>query len=121
MLEPCQARGVHFTLEKCQLAYALSICVIFEDGTTMDDTTIGQVLGASGGLENVNCVDLVAHLQETNNVYPAVLNDGEQWAQWAHYKYNNWLNPEAARPSGWRYQKRYVCRCQEGSTRLVAR
>lgn len=80
--------GVPFTLEECQLACALSIYITFEDGTRLDDTTIGQVLGASSGLKNVNCAGLVAHLKETDNVYPAVLNGGDQWAQWARYKYN---------------------------------
>ena len=167
--------GAPFTLEECQLACALSIYVPFEDGTTMDDTTIGQVLGASSGLENVNCAGLVEHLKETDNVYPQVctfrsksflfgsklgshttfsahivgalplvlyqtlgrkpkklskhllllpnlvhlswvsaldqamltqkrtqvLNGGEQWAEWARYKYNKWLDPAAAIPGTW--------------------
>ena len=93
--------GVPFMLEECQLACALSVYVTFEDGTRLDDTTIGQVLGASSGLENVNCAGLVAHSQETDNVYPQVLNGGGQWAQWARYKYNRWLEPAAAMPGTW--------------------
>ena len=70
--------GAPFTLEECQLACALFIYVNLEDGTTMDDTTIGQVLGASSGLENVNCTGLVAHLKETDNVYPQVCTFGSK-------------------------------------------
>ena len=81
--------------------YNSFIYVPFEDGTTMDDTTIGQVLGAFSGLENVNCVGLVTHLQETNNAYPQVLNDGEPMAQWARHMYTKWLGPEAAVLGTW--------------------
>ena len=94
-------QGVPFTLYECQLACALSIYITFEDGTALDDTTIGQVLGASSGLQNVNCDGLVAHLQETNNVYPHVLEGGEAWAKWARDKYNRWLDPKAAPVGTW--------------------
>ena len=52
------------------LAYALALYVQFEDGTPLNNSTIGQVIGASSGLRNMDCADLVDHLRLTKNVYP---------------------------------------------------
>ena len=81
----------------------------------MDDVTIGQVLGTFSSLDNMNCAGLVAHLKETNNVYPAVLNNRGKpppvlnnhgqpidsdltWAEWARGWYDKWLDPKAIDP-----------------------
>ena len=77
--------SVPFTLVECQLACALSIYIRFEDGTPLDDTTIGEIIGASSGLQNVNCAGLVNHLKLTNNVYPEVLAGGPAVAKWARF------------------------------------
>ncbi|CAF9939509.1 MAG: hypothetical protein ALECFALPRED_008159 [Alectoria fallacina] len=79
--------GVPFTLYECRLACALALYVTFEDGTPLDDGTIGQVIGASSGLQNVDCAGLVEHLRLTNDVYPQVRDGGEAWAVWARDAY----------------------------------
>ncbi|KAF6241836.1 hypothetical protein HO173_000548 [Letharia columbiana] len=86
-------RGVPFTLYECQLACALKIYVKFEDGTIPDDQTIGQVIGTSSGLQNMDCGGLVAHLRATNDIYPEMLAGGEPTAIWATNVWNTWLDP----------------------------
>ena len=65
---------------KCQLACALTIYICVEDRISLETTTIGERIGASSGLQNVNCAGLVNHLRLTNNVYP---EGGPEWAKWA--------------------------------------
>lgn len=93
-------QGVSFTLNECRLACALTLFVRFEDGTPLDDITLGQVVGASSGLKNMNCAGLVNHLRLTKNVYPDVLAKSKPCAKWARDAYNKWLDPEAP-PTGW--------------------
>lgn len=94
-------QGVPFTLYECQLACALTIYVTFEDGTPLDDTTIGKVIGAASGLENMNCAGLVDHLKRTDNIYPEVLAGGHEWSQWARDAWSMWLDPQAAPVGSW--------------------
>lgn len=49
----------------------------------------------------MNCDGLVAHLKETNNVYPAALNGGEAWAEWVRGIYKRWQDPMAAPVGQW--------------------
>lgn len=93
--------GIPFTLLECQIACALSIYITFEDGTPIDDKTIGEVLGSNSGLQPMNCNGLVAHLKETNDVYPTALNGGQEWADWVRNIYNQWLDPMAAAVGQW--------------------
>ncbi|CAD6583751.1 MAG: hypothetical protein ASARMPRED_001494 [Alectoria sarmentosa] len=94
-------RGVPFTLHECRLACALTLYVTFEDGSPLDEATIAQVIGASSGLQNVDCAGLVEHLRRTDDVYPEVRDGGEAWAVWARDAYGRWLDPMAAPMGGW--------------------
>ena len=89
------------TREDCTLACALRIYVKFEDGTELDDTTIGEVVGYYNGLDDVKCTGLVEHLRQTDNVYPRVLAGGVEMAVWARDMWNHWLDPAAAPVGSW--------------------
>lgn len=94
-------QGIPFTLHECELVCALSLYVQFEDGTPLDDSTIGQVIGACSGLQNMNCIGLVDHLRLTKNVYPQILSDGNVWYHCARTAYNKWLDRHAAPIGFW--------------------
>lgn len=94
-------QGVPYTLYECQLACALTIYVRFEDETPLDDITVGQVIGASSGLQNVTCAGLVDHLKKTKDVYPDVLAGKGEWRKWALDAWKKWLDPEAAPVGSW--------------------
>ena len=94
-------QGIPFTLYECRLACALAIYVQFEDGTPLDHITIGKVISASSGLQNMNCAGLVDYLRLTNNVYPEVLVCSAGWARWARDAWNMWLDPMAAPDGTW--------------------
>ena len=87
--------------KECRLACALSIYIKFEDGTPLDDTTIGEIVGYSSGVDSINCNGLVSHLQQTNEVYPEVLAGGHAMAVWARNAWNKWMDPEAALVGTW--------------------
>ncbi len=89
-------KSAFFTLNECKLGCALVIYVRFEDGTPLDETTIGEIIGAPSGLKGLDVTGLVDHLQETNNVYPDILKGGEPMAAWARDAWNHWLDPQAA-------------------------
>ena len=73
----------------------------FQDGTRLDDETIGEVVGSARGLQKMDIAGLVGHLRETRNVYPDVFSNRETMASWAWDKYNRWLDPCAALSGQW--------------------
>lgn len=104
------------TREDCQLACALRIYIKFEDGTDLDDTTIGEVIGyhkTPGDLKRthvpghrnnvqpVDCTGLVDYLQQTDNLYQQVLANGVGMAPWARDIWNLWQDDEAAPVGTW--------------------
>ncbi|KAM0804786.1 hypothetical protein BDR22DRAFT_549967 [Usnea florida] len=93
--------GTPFTLNECRLACALAIHVCFEDRTPLDHITIGRVIGAAKGLEEMNCEGLVDHLRNANDVYAEVASGGNQWGDWAQNAWNLWLDPKAAPLGSW--------------------
>ena len=93
--------GTPFTLDECRLACALAIHVCFEDRTPLDHITIGRVIGAPKGLQEMNCEGLVDHLRDTNDVYAEVASGGSKWGDWAQNAWNKWLDPKAAPLGSW--------------------
>lgn len=89
------------TREDCILACALRIYVKFEDGTDLDDTTIGDVVGRHNKLEPVDCTGLVEHLRQTDDIYPEVLAGGIEMAVWARDVWNHWIDRHAAPVGSW--------------------
>lgn len=89
------------TREDCTLACALRIYVKFEDGTDIDDITIGKVVGHYNKLQDVDCTGLVEHLRRTDNVYPGVLAGGIVIAVWARDMWSHWIDPCAAPVGSW--------------------
>ena len=103
---PCEPlyilwNNVGLTLDDCRLACALRIYNHFEDGTPLDDVTIGQIVGATCKLDPMDCTGLVSHLRETKNVYPQVLAGGRPVADWARNAWNKWLDADAAPVGQW--------------------
>ena len=94
-------KNVGITYDECRLACALFICLRFQDGTKLDDATIGQVVGSARESQEMDIAGLVNYLQETSNVYPDVLSDYRLIAPWAWERFNKWLDPCAALGSRW--------------------
>ena len=93
--------NVALTRHDCKLACALSIYIRFEDGTPLDEETIGKVVGETSGLSAINCTGLVDHLRQTSDVYPEVLAGGEEMVKWVRDIYNKWLDSCAAPIGQW--------------------
>ena len=73
----------------------------FQDGSTLNDETIGEIVGAVEGLPDIDLTGLVTHLRDIGEVYPEVFVEHEALAPWAHDCYNWWQDPYTPHTSEW--------------------
>lgn len=95
--------GVGMAREDCSLACALTIWGRFQDGTRLDDTTIGEIIASTKGVQNVNITGLVEHLRltGTGRLYPDVLARPAEMTAWARDTMNSWQDRYAAPDGQW--------------------
>lgn len=92
---------IPLTRQECQLICALSLYVLFEDGTPLDDTTISGVIEAHSGLPKIDCTDLVSFLKRKKMLYPQVKAESREWAPRARKAYNLWQDRWAPLIDSW--------------------
>ena len=94
-------KATPLTRHECQLICALTLYVLFEDGTPLDDTTISGVIERHSGLPKIDCTDLVSYLKRRKVVYPEVERESWAWAPRARKAYNLWQDRWAPLIGSW--------------------